>query len=226
MLDLRYFIAFEETPEAQRDAYVAKELRRIVAEGQPLLTSILRTPDDEAKTRALELLRDNATDLGDRVFESAPSSFRLRLAEDATPPDRDAQARKLPENKRGNTLVVKLGNKGGRLTSEKADPKLVSRFSGKQRQILATGMADLYEQAEITRTARSFAQREATLILRTWGVGVQAQRCLTHYDREKGELVEGQSFYLVEEEPQPRELAGPTDDEKTEKAAKPPKARG
>lgn len=219
MLELKYLHAFDETPENARDAYVAAELRKIVADGAPLLTSILRCPDDDAKSRALSLLRDNATEMGERVFESAPTAFRLRLAEDATPPEKDPQGRRLPEAKRGNTLVVKLGNKGGRL-SDKADPRLVAQFSGTRRQLLVGGGADLYEQAEVTRTPKAFSQRDATLILKTWGLGVQIEKCLTHMDREKGEIVEGQSFYLVDEEPQSRELAGPIDEKPAKATSK------
>lgn len=204
MLELRYLTAFEDTPEEQRDAYVAAELRRIVADGEPLLTSILRVPDDEAKSRALELLREGATETGEKVFETSPGPYRLRLADGVTPPDRDPQARKLGEPKRGKTLIVKLGNKGGRLP-EKASGKLVAAFSGKRRQILVSGGADLYEQAEITREWKSLQQRDATLVLMTWGIGVQTQKCLTHMGKD-GEIVEGQSFYLVEEEPQAREI--------------------
>lgn len=223
MLELRYLNEFEETPEEQRDAYVAGELRRIVAEGEPLLLSVLRVPDDEARSAALLLLRDNATELGDRVFEVAPGPYRLRLTADASPPARDPQNRLIPEAKRGRVLVVKLGNKGGRLP-EKANGKAVAQFSGKRRQILVSGGADLYESAEVGREWKAFSQREATLILRTWGVGVQTQSCLTHM--VNGEIVEGQSFYLVEEEPQPRELGAPPESAEAPKGRKPPKARG
>lgn len=219
MLELKYFSAYDETPVTARDAYVAAELRKIVADGAPLLTSILRCPDDDAKSKALELLRDNATEMGERVFEAAPTSYRLRLAEDAKPPEKDPQGRRLPEHKRGNTLVVKLGNKGGRL-GEKADKRLIEQFSGTRRQLLVGGGADLYEMAEVTRTPKAFAQRDAVLILKTWGVGVQTERCLTHYDRVKEEIVEGQSFYLVDEEPQSKDLAGPVDDKPAKAASK------
>ena len=42
-------------------------------------------------------------------------------------------------------------------------------------------------------------KRNATLVLKTWGIGVQSQRALGYFDRDKGEMVETQSFYLVEE---------------------------
>lgn len=215
MYELSYFADFDRTSDAERPAYVARELRRIVADEQPLLTTILRSPDDDAKSLALSLLRDNATELGDVVFEEPPTAFRLRLAADATPPDRDPQGRKLSKDRVGKVLVAKIGNKGGRLP-EKVDPKVAHSFSGPRRQVLVQGGADLYETADVTREWRSFAMRHATIILKTWGLGVQTQRCLSHM--VNGELVEGQSFYLVEEMPQARADA-PSDNKKTSKRA-------
>jgi hypothetical protein len=219
MMELEYFLEYGDLSEDARDEYVAAELRRLVADGRPLLTSILRVPDDEAKSRALELLTANVTAVGDVVFDVAPSQFKLKLAEGVTPPDKDPQARPLPASKKGNVLVVKLGNRGGRIP-EKATGKQVEMFSGKRRQILVSGGADLYELAEVGRTAKPFPLRAATLILRTWGVGVQTQRCLTHMGRD-GEIVEGQSFYLVDEEPQPRELGAEPEASKSNTKKKP-----
>lgn len=223
MYELSFLNRFEETPESERPGYVAAELRRIVTEGEPLLTTVLRCPDDDAKSLALTLLRDGVTETGETVFDEPPAAVRLRLEPDAIPPERDPQNRKLPEKKRGHVLVAKVGNKGGRLP-EKADAKVVASFSGQRRQVLVSGGADLYETAEITREWKSFSLRNATLILKTWGLGVQKERCVSHLDRATGELIEGQSFYLVEEQPQPKELAPPppVDDKKPKK----PAARG
>ena len=58
-------------------------------------------------------------------------------------------------------------------------------------------------------------KRNATLVLKTWGIGVQSQRALGYFDRDKGEMVETQSFYLVEEEP----LVKPANKGKADKAA-------
>ena len=69
--------------------------------------------------------------------------------------------------------------------------------------------------AEITREWKSFGLRNATLVLKTWGIGVQSQRALGYFDRDKGEMVETQSFYLVEEEP----LVKPANKGKADKAA-------
>lgn len=214
MFELNHLNEYESTPKERRNAYVVSELRKILAAGQPLLTTILRCPDDDARSHALHLLKENADEEGNPVLDDQVTAVRLRLHPDAKPPERDPQNRGLPEAKRGKVLVAKIGNKGGRLPPD-ASGKQIAQFSGQRRNTLVNGGADLYETAEITREWKSYGLRNATLILKTWGIGVQSQRALGYFDRDKGEMVETQSFYLVEEEP----LVKPANKGKADKAA-------
>lgn len=214
MFELSHLNEYETTPKDKRNAYVTAEIRKIIAAGLPLLTTILRCPDDDARSHALHLLKENTDEEGNVVLEDQVTAVRLRLHPDAKPPERDPQNRGLPEAKRGKVLVAKLGNKGGRLPPD-ASGKQIAQFSGQRRNTLVNGGADLYETAEITREWKSFGLRNATLILKTWGIGVQGQRALGYFDRDKGEMVETQSFYLVEEEP----LVKKVDKGKADKAA-------
>lgn len=223
MYEIDHFQDFEDLAKEKRPAYVVGELRRIVREKAPLLSTILRHPDDDVKSLALSLLRDGVTEAGDPVFEAGQvANVRLRLAEGAEPPHKDPQGRTLPPEKRGNVLVVKVGNRGGRLP-EDAPGKQVAAFSGPRRQVLVSAGAPLYELAEVGRVWRAYSLRVAILVLRTWGVGCNPQEGLSHFDKATGEIVYGQRFWLVEEETQdPEQLLGGDDqDEKPTRPQKP-----
>ena len=221
MYQLDYFNDHEgQKPEAL-ELYVAAELRRLVAAGAPLLTTVLRYPDQDVQQVALQLIDANATETGETVFEEPPTSFRLRLATDAKPPVRDPQGRKLSAEKAGAVLVAKVGNKGGRL-GEKAPAAAVDAVSGPRRAITVNARADLYETVEVGRAWKVFRRREATLVLRTYGVGVQTYQHAITNDPKTGEEIEGQSNWLVDEEPQtrPAEVDAPeTDTSKKRRAA-------
>lgn len=223
MYEIEHFQDFDETPKEKRPAYVASELRRIVRERKPLVSTVLRHPDDDVKLVALTLIRDGVTEAGDSVFEAGQvANLRLRLVEGAEPPPKDPQGRAIPPERRGNVLVCKVGNKGGRLP-EDAPGKQVAAFSGPRRQVLVSAGASLYELAEVGRTWKAYPLRIATLILRTWGYGCNPQERLSTVDKATGETVFGQVLWLVEEEPQdPAALLG--DEDEGEKPQRPQKA--
>lgn len=196
MIELPPFCeAFQTTPRRDRDGYVAGELRRIRQEGHSVLATVIGCADDDAQACATRLLHDNLDPEGGEILEALP--WRLRLVKDAVPPNTDPQGRRLPKEKQGNTLVVKVGNKGGRLR-DNAEAEQVRAFSGPQRTVNVRAGRDLYETVEVTRDPKVFTLRNAILILRRWGHGVTYERARMEPDRD-GNLVEVQCNWLVEE---------------------------
>lgn len=203
---------FQTTLKAERTAYVASELRRIDAEGLPVLRTVLSCPDDDAQALATMLLHDNADDAGEEIL--SPRAWRLRLVKDAVPPPTDPQGRRLPEGRRGKVLVVKVGNKGGRLP-EGATATQTDAFSGPRRGITVRAGRDLYELAEVTHAAKPYSLRNAILILRQWGFAVAPDRARVEPDRDNNPVVV-QVNWIVEEVLDARE---PTSDAAPKKKA-------
>lgn len=194
--------------KARRD-YVVSELRRIAAEGLPILRTILSCQDDDAQSAATALLAANVDDDGMEIIEDP--RWRLRLAEGAVPPATDPQGRKLPKDKAGKVLVCKVGNKGGRL-GEDATKEQVEAHSGPRRTTTVRSGRDLYETVEVTRTPKVYSIRNAILILRQWGVGCTYERARIEPDKD-GNPVEVQNYWLVEEVLEARESTGETEAE-------------
>jgi hypothetical protein len=190
----------EHSSDAAQRLYVADELRRLEREGAPLLTVALAQLDEKVRHLACTLLRMNDDGEGKQIFPSR--SWMLRLVDGETPPDADAQGRKLPPEKRGKVLKAKVANLGGQLGGQ-ADQREVSRWSGMQRQARERQGGDLYVYREVTREPQAFTFDEALAILAQWGIGVQTRKYRRPSSwapgRENDESVRGQCNWLVEE---------------------------
>lgn len=186
---------FQTLPKAKRTAYVADELRRIDRQGLPVLRTVLSCPDDDAQALATQLLHDNADEDGEEIL--AARAWRLRLMAGAVPPPTDPQGRRLTEDRRGKVLVVKVGNKGGRLRDD-APASITDGYSGPRRSVTVRAGRDLYELAEVTHQPRTYTLRNAILILRQWGFAVAPERSRVEPDKD-GNPVTVQVNWIVEE---------------------------
>lgn len=190
----------EHSSDAAQRLYVAEELRRLEREGAPLLTVALTQLDDRVRHLAVTLLRNNDDGEGKPIYASRP--WTLRLVDGETPPDRDAQGRLLPSDKRGKVLKTKVGNLGGNL-GRQADAREVTRWSGVNRQARDRAGGDLYVYREVTREPQPFTFDDAVAILSKWGIGVAARQYARATSWRPGgdfdESTKGQCNWLVEE---------------------------
>lgn len=190
----------EHSSDAAQRLYVAEELRRLEREGAPLLTVALTQLDDRVRHLAVTLLRNNDDGEGKPIYASRP--LTLRLVDGETPPDRDAQGRLLPSDKRGKVLKTKVGNLGGNL-GRQADAREVTRWSGVNRQARDRAGGDLYVYREVTREPQPFTFDDAVAILSKWGIGVAARQYARATSWRPGgdfdESTKGQCNWLVEE---------------------------
>lgn len=190
----------EHSSDAAQRLYVAEELRRLEREGAPLLTVALTQLDDRVRHLAVTLLRNNDDGEGKPIYASRP--WTLRLVDGETPPDRDAQGRLLPADKRGKVLKTKVGNLGGNL-GRQADAREVTRWSGVNRQARDRAGGDLYVYREVTREPQPFTFDDAVAILSKWGIGVAARQYARATSWRPGgdfdESTKGQCNWLVEE---------------------------
>lgn len=186
---------FQTLPKAKRAAYVADELRRIDKAGLPVLRTVLSCPDDDAQALATQLLHNNADEDGEEILP--PRAWRLRLLSGSVPPPTDPQGRRLTEDRRGKVLVVKVGNKGGRLR-EDAPASITDGYSGPRRSVTVRAGRDLYELAEVTHQPRTYTLRNAILILRQWGFAVAPDRARVEPDKD-GNPITVQVNWIVEE---------------------------
>ena len=190
----------EHSSDAAQRLYVAEELRRLEREGAPLLTVALTQLDDRVRHLAVTLLRNNDDGEGKPIYASRP--WTLRLVDGETPPDRDAQGRLLPSDKRGKVLKTKVGNLGGNL-GRQADAHEVTRWSGVNRQARDRAGGDLYVYREVTREPQPFTFDDAVAILSKWGIGVAARQYARATSWRPGgdfdESTKGQCNWLVEE---------------------------
>lgn len=190
----------EHSSDAAQRLYVAEELRRLEREGAPLLTVALTQLDDRVRHLAVTLLRNNDDGEGKPIYASRP--WTLRLVDGETPPDRDAQGRLLPSDKRGKVLKTKVGNLGGNL-GRQADAREVTRWSGVNRQARDRAGGDLYVYREVTREPQPFTFDDAVAILSKWGIGVAARQHARATSWRPGgdfdESTKGQCNWLVEE---------------------------
>lgn len=148
---------------ARRREWVRTELQRAKEAGvAPLFFALTRPLADQVDTCLAVLAEDR-------------SPVWLRLVEGAAPPETDPQGRPLQPQKRGKTLVAKLGNVSD------------DGMTGTKR--LQPGR-DLYRTVEITRDPQGFTIDEAAIVLRQWGVNVRPNE---HY--RSGERM--QSRWLV-----------------------------
>lgn len=203
-------------PEADQEAYVASELRRLESEGHPVLRPVLNCPDDWAKFLALNMLRMGATSEGEETPSLA--TVYLRLVDPnvleyenpdtgetekgaAVPPPRDPQGRPLPKDKVGKVLVAKVGNVGGNVDPAR-EASQTKAFAGPRRLQLTKSGQSLFVTREVTRTPAAFPLREAVLILQAWGFGVGdvVFRSPRSADRN-GKRARGLCQWLVEEVP-------------------------
>jgi hypothetical protein len=159
-------------PEAARRAYLAEEIRRLVREGKPVVRAILGHPYQGAQVAALSIVRTNADEEGNQIWPEPPR-FRLRLVEGVTPPPCDAQGRNLPDELRGKTLRVKVGNVGAALHDlHLQDASRAKAGSAETRKAKEATGRDLYQHLDITREPREVSLEHAVSILRAWGKGL------------------------------------------------------
>lgn len=178
----------EGRTELERKAYVASEIKRLVADGAPLLTAIIACSDGRTQQIALTLVKRNDDGEGGALFERR-DGWRLRLVENGTPPALDPQGRKLDPKDAGK-LVVKLGTLGGDLGPE-ADAVEVAQWGAEARAARAQRGRDLYRLGRVSRLGDIFPLEDAVTILKQWGVGIAPREV-----RRDGQLA-----WLVEEIP-------------------------
>lgn len=181
----------EGRSDAERRAYVASEIKRLVADGAPLLTAIIACSDGRTQQIALTLVKRNDDGEGSSLFEYR-DGWRLRLVEGGTPPAVDPQGRKLDAKDTGK-LVVKLGTLGGDLGPE-ADAREVQQWGSEARTSRAQRGRDLYRLGRVSRAGEAFTLDDAVTILKQWGVGIAPREV-----RRDGQLA-----WLVEEVPAAR----------------------
>jgi hypothetical protein len=200
-------------PRDVKNAYVARELRRLDAEGAPILRAALATLDDELLQVVLDLLHGTADTSDDEpLFPDGPrAAWRLRLRKGAVPPPLDPQGRPVPPADRGK-LIVKVGNLGGRLGPEARQQEL-ARYNGDARQVASLAGRDLYRNVKIGTQPTALSLGDALTVLRQWGYGCTLRR----YQRVPAEVLaewkrrgedpdkkpQGQDLWLVEEVPTP-----------------------
>jgi len=143
-------------------AYVDSELRRLRAEGAPLVHLSVMLPLSQQQDLALSVLRQ----MGYRPL--------LRLREGASPPLVDYDGKPLPKAQQGTVLRAKVGVHGDD-PSLKHDPIRAREFAGPNLRHLqrTTG---LYRHVDVTAEPQPYTVEEASVILRQWGVGVRAKR--------------------------------------------------
>lgn len=179
----------EGRPDAERRAYVASEIKRLVADGAPLLTAIIACSDGRTQQIALTLVKRNSDGEGSALFEHR-DGWKLRLVENGAPPAVDPQGRKLAAGDAGKVLSVKLGTLGGDLGPE-ADAREVQQWGAEARTARAQRGRDLYRLGRVTHAGEVFSLDDAITILRQWGVGIATREV-----RRDGQLA-----WLVEEVP-------------------------
>ena len=183
---------------ASRRAYLVSEIRRLAAEGAPILSIVLAQLDDLLRESALELVRQNDDGAGNLIFEHR--TWAVRLIEGEAPPDVDPQGRPIPPGERGKVLVVKVGNLGGDVKPT-AEASEVMQYSGPQRLVRAQSGRNLYRTVKIGRAPVALSFDDAVAALRQWGVGVGLRK----YRRAKGAAIgraadaKGQCLWLLEE---------------------------
>lgn len=213
---------FDKREPGEQEAYVISELRRLRAEGKPLIRAMLNCAEPWAQHLANRFLREGVDTNGDPVFEDGErfDTVYLRLVppealdwEDpdtgeteravAVPPRRDPQGRPVqPRDKAGKVLIAKVGNLGGNLDPKNDDATKAARaFGGDKRSVNDRTGRNLYITREVTREPRPFTFREAVTILRQWGYGVGdvVFRSVRKRADSKGNPVRGQCNWLVEE---------------------------
>jgi hypothetical protein len=205
---------YDAKDAATQETYIADELRRLQAEGAPILRAVLACGEEWVIFVALKLIYAGVDSQGVPVVDLPMVYLRL-VAPDAlvyehpetrevqtgvaTPPSRDPQGRLLPRDKIGKVLVAKLGNLGGNL-DPKLDAKAAMQFSGPRRDAAVRAGKPIYITKEITREPKAFTVREAVVVLKQWGFGIgeTAFRSIRSADH-KGERARGQCTWLVEE---------------------------
>lgn len=159
---------------AEQRAYIASELKRIDAEGAPLLTvCVAFLQDDRVQQIAHEIIsRNYDSDTGEQVY--APREWRLKLVDGGKPPTVDPQGRQIPPAEAGKVLVAKVGVLGGELGPE-ADSREVMQWGAEKRAARDRQGRDLYRYVRITREPTVLSLVDAMAVLRQWGVGVAAR---------------------------------------------------
>lgn len=180
----------EGRPDAERRAYVVSELKRLEADGAPILTAILACSDGRTQAMALDLVTRNTDGQGGRILAHR-GAWALRIVEGGVPPAVDPQNRKLAPADVGKVLVVKVGTLGGDLDA-KADAREVAQWGAEGRQDRARKGRDLYRLERVTHAGGSYTLEDAITILRRWGVGIGPREFASGT---------GQLLWLVEEVP-------------------------
>lgn len=179
----------ERAPKNVQEKYVISELQKLDEYRQPILSTVLACLDDWVQMMALRILNNHE----EPIFSDGEvrATYMLRLREDIKPeelPLFDQQGRRLPSGKAGKVLVAKLGNRGGKYKptgdgseSYLATAQFDSTFRLQAAQSMAPGAgADLYDVVEIGKKPKVVSIRAATIVLKTWGVGVSRQRFRPH----------------------------------------------
>ena len=91
--------AYMNAPEEVGDAYIERELEKLVSKGLPVLSTVLSCRYDFPKTRALLILAANPQ----------YRTVGLKLVPGVIPPDRDYNGALVPASKRGKVLAAKTG---------------------------------------------------------------------------------------------------------------------
>lgn len=149
----------------QRAAYMASELDRIEAKGEPLLYAVLSCP-----------LQDQQ-DLGVRVLTERTYTPMLRLRSGYTAWPKDPDGRDMPDEIRGKALRCKVGVRGQMPVADVlANPHLSEAFTGPMRLSLQRAPQGLHKTLDVTASPKPVPLEHAIVILRQWGVGITPKR--------------------------------------------------
>lgn len=195
-------------PDKQR-GYIESELRRLHADGEPLLYAALTVPLDSQRDVAISI----ASQITPIVF--------LRLVAGAIPPPLDPQGRKTQGDDAGK-LVAKTGQVGQMPASQvlsAVESGETARYGAMSRnQAIAPSRQGLYYTVSIGKEPTGVPFDHAVAILRAWGHGVRGEdhrfrervertHVPANKDRSDMGMVEArmsfrQDTWLVEEVPQ------------------------
>jgi hypothetical protein len=157
--------------------YIADELQRIIAEGEPPLSAILTRPLPDQQDMALAVLR------------SRQPVVYLRLHSDAKPPTVDPYGRPLPDTKRG-VFVTKVGTRGAGPGSSDQEGAMWTGTMRHAKNRPGNTRDPLYDTVEIGNTPTAMPVDQAVTVMRQWGFGIRPDRFKGKSQRDMWLVVE------------------------------------
>jgi hypothetical protein len=177
--------SYDRKNAKSRERYIVNELKRLVTDKIPVISSILRAhPNCQVQT--MELLSKGFSvntaqiPIITQAFLQLVEPDRLKgykhrnklgklVDLQCLPPNIDPQGRVIDAEKQGKVLVVKVGTRGGLANPNEEDPDANVPFSSEQIQRKQDIGKSIYNMVSVTRTPQSFPVRTAVVILRQYG---------------------------------------------------------